>query len=115
MIAHKCDRCGKLYESYNMDENYLEINAIYTLNRDRHKGRRHEHGPFDLCPDCSKELVDWLYKFTKEETEIEEETEVEEIEEEEEEEEKAETYVDACLADEITELWKKGYRFFGGK
>ena len=56
-----------------------------------------------------------MYKFTKEETEIEEETEVEEIEEEEEEEEKAETYVDACLADEITELWKKGYRFFGGK
>lgn len=75
MIAHKCYRCGKLYESYNMDENYLEINAIYTLNRDTHKGGRHEHGPFDLCPDCSKELVNWLYKFSKEETEIEEEIE----------------------------------------
>lgn len=161
MIAHKCDRCGKLYESYNMDENYLEINAMYTLNRDMHKGGRHEHGPFDLCPDCSKELVDWLYKFTKEETEIEEETEVEEIEEEVEEIEeetgiepeteeptpkehtirraaiyncykkvlyppknfipyncdrtkyKTEVRVDACLVNEIEELWKKGIRTMG--
>lgn len=66
MIAHKCDRCGKLYETYHTKENQFEINSIETMNRDFTHNRRFTHGPYDLCPDCSKELVDWLYKFKKE-------------------------------------------------
>lgn len=58
--AKKCDRCGKFYENYNSRNSEKEINGIITLNIDK-KDQYFNHGPYDLCPRCSKELMDWFW------------------------------------------------------
>ena len=58
-IAKKCDRCSRLYEQYNIKNDSKNINGIMTLNID--SGQRYfKHGPLDLCPECSKKLINWL-------------------------------------------------------
>ena len=32
MLAKKCDRCGKLYESYDMVDN-SEMNGVYIVSK----------------------------------------------------------------------------------
>lgn len=59
MIARKCDACGKLYELYNMKDSTTRINGIMTLNIDI-DGAYNYHGPYDLCPECSKKIIDML-------------------------------------------------------
>ncbi len=66
MMAKKCDRCGKLYEEYNVANDERNINSIKTYNCEINNGH-FKHGPYDLCPECSNELVDWLFKFSREE------------------------------------------------
>lgn len=66
MTAKKCDRCGKFYEEYNVANDEKNVNTIRTYNCEIDKGV-YSHGPYDLCPECSKQLVDWLFKFSREE------------------------------------------------
>ena len=60
--AYKCDRCGKLFESYDHNlnptkdhsEDYiLEIKrkGRYSFDRDR---------CYDLCPNCYKKFADFV-------------------------------------------------------
>ena len=58
-IAKKCDRCGKLYELYDYRDSPSKINGIMTLSFDS-TDRYYKHGPYDLCPSCSTELMDWF-------------------------------------------------------
>ena len=56
--AKKCDRCGVLYECYGEkvsdDFNFI---CLYFIEPDDGKWFRRS---LDLCPDCMKELKDWL-------------------------------------------------------
>ena len=56
--ARKCDRCGKLYEEYNVGYNNKKPNGIQLISLDT----SHKYfGYFlmDLCPDCMKKLLDF--------------------------------------------------------
>ena len=57
--AKKCDRCGKLYEEYNIEDDKKNPNGIMVLNLDSQR-RYFTHNVMDLCPDCMKEFQDWL-------------------------------------------------------
>lgn len=46
----KCDRCGKIYEEHKGMTVDTELARIYLKNRKT----------YDLCPDCMKELEDFL-------------------------------------------------------
>lgn len=61
--AKKCDRCGKFYEPYNVENDSENINGITTLNID-HKGCYFSHNVIDLCPDCKNSFEAW-YKAGK--------------------------------------------------
>lgn len=58
-IAKKCDRCGKMYDQYNVKDSEANPNGIRLLNID---GRQQcfAHKLIDLCPDCMKQLQNWL-------------------------------------------------------
>lgn len=61
-IARRCDRCGSYYNEYNTKQNSAEkINGINLLNIDSNNNY-FTHGPYDLCPACSNELMKWLKK-----------------------------------------------------
>lgn len=57
--AMKCDRCGKLYESYNTKKDNKNINGFIPVNLDVDR-KYYSHGVTDLCPDCMKEFQNWL-------------------------------------------------------
>ena len=59
MIAVQCDRCGAFYGIYNTKNDENKINGINTLNINKERSY-YQHGPYDLCPVCSKELYEWL-------------------------------------------------------
>lgn len=63
-IAKKCDRCGTLYDLYNIKDNAESINGFQTLNIDESQ-QYCCHGPYDLCPSCSTELIDWFNRRIK--------------------------------------------------
>ena len=57
-IARKCDRCGKLYEAYNVGEDDDRMNGIAEANieiTDRYMIRE----VFDLCPECKRSFEKW--------------------------------------------------------
>lgn len=57
--ARKCDRCGKLYEEYNVGHNNKKPNGIQLISLDT----SHKYfGYFlmDLCPDCMDQFQEWL-------------------------------------------------------
>ncbi|MCE5213991.1 MAG: hypothetical protein LLF83_04645 [Methanobacterium sp.] len=57
--ARKCDRCGKLYEEYNVGYNKKKPNGIQLISLDT----SHKYfGYFlmDLCPDCMDQFQEWL-------------------------------------------------------
>lgn len=63
MIAKKCDRCAKLYEAKSKGNTPKSdgtgANGFAWLDIDA--GQRYFlKGIFDLCPACTKELVDWF-------------------------------------------------------
>ena len=62
--ARKCDRCGLYYDSYNDKNNSEKINGIMLINIDSNN-RYFSHGPHDLCPACSNELMKWFKKENK--------------------------------------------------
>lgn len=59
--AIKCDRCGVFYVPYTTKlENYYDVNCIIFRVSGCEGGV-----PFDLCPDCMKEVIEWAM-YTKE-------------------------------------------------
>lgn len=64
-IAKKCNRCGTYYDEYNVKDSSSKINGFMTLNLDS-KQSYHKNGPYDLCPSCSSELMEWFIKYRKE-------------------------------------------------
>lgn len=50
MRAMKCDRCGKIYKEHEGMTVDTELARIYLKDRKT----------YDLCPDCMKELEDFL-------------------------------------------------------
>lgn len=59
-FAKKCDRCGKLYEPYNGENDCKKINGIMILNIGI-RGKYYGHGPIDLCPKCKESFNQWLF------------------------------------------------------
>ena len=59
--AKRCDRCGLYYDEYNIRNNSEKINIVMIINIDS-KDDYYSHGPYDLCPACSNELMKWLKK-----------------------------------------------------
>lgn len=61
--AKKCDRCGKLFEPYNVDAG-CKVPSRYTnillKNLSLVKGAYEELGEYDLCKECNNSLLKWL-------------------------------------------------------
>lgn len=53
--AKKCDRCEKLYEEYNFEDDEKNPNGIMVLNLD-YQRHFYSHTAMVLCPDCMKEV-----------------------------------------------------------
>lgn len=72
-IACKCDRCGCLYERYNMST--IGNTTPSSFNGIRFVRKRLEE-PYlctnimDLCPDCMAELRDWFAMETRKEDDV---------------------------------------------
>lgn len=64
--ARKCDRCGCLYESYNVNSTDKEkFNAMILICLDdsnKYWGRN----AVDVCPTCNKEFTEWWHKLGNE-------------------------------------------------
>ena len=60
-VARKCDRCGMHYDGYNITNSETKINGFNLLNIDSNN-KYWSHGPYDLCPACSDELMTWFRK-----------------------------------------------------
>ena len=57
--AYKCDRCGKLYESYAAENKYDGLKATKIRCRWNTKdGNYYDTDFFDLCQKCMKEILD---------------------------------------------------------
>ncbi len=54
MIALECDRCGALYRKQSK---YPEFQVHWQDVE--HPGRKNGKW-YDLCPECQKDLVDWV-------------------------------------------------------
>lgn len=54
--AYKCDRCGKLYESYKYQKTSEFFNITRTPNI--------SGNCLDLCPKCNAELQSWVANDT---------------------------------------------------
>lgn len=53
----KCDRCGKAYDPYNMKIDLYDDWWRYSIHKDCHP---YEEIKIDLCPECKKELFNWI-------------------------------------------------------
>ena len=60
MQAKKCDRCGKLYELYNTENNGKKCNGFRPLNINWDQ-KACPQGLYDMCPECMEALMTWLY------------------------------------------------------
>lgn len=54
--AVKCDRCGKLYESYDGVKLVECGNSYYCFGIFGNGKCKH----YDLCEDCMKSLISWI-------------------------------------------------------
>lgn len=59
MNAKKCDRCGKYYDSYGINNDPNNTNAIMFVNADK-DGRYFSHEVIDLCPECKNEVKEFV-------------------------------------------------------
>nr|DAV39313.1 MAG TPA: deoxyribosyltransferase [Caudoviricetes sp.] len=60
MMATKCNRCGKFYETYNENKNKKTANGFTLLNINHKENEAYAHEFEDLCPECMKELHVWM-------------------------------------------------------
>ena len=58
--AKKCDRCGKLYNPYNIKNDAKNINGIMTVNIDLY-GKYYSNKPKDPCLECKDSFEEWLF------------------------------------------------------
>ena len=61
--ALKCDRCGKLYETYvgiRLVENGNSYYCFLLAGNGKHK-------TYDLCKECMSSLIDWIKEAQNEE------------------------------------------------
>lgn len=66
--AHKCDRCGRFYITSELtekwtdfeDEDFFVKHIILTGLPKIESKYDTQSRPFDLCPDCIKELLIWI-------------------------------------------------------
>ena len=58
MLAKKCDRCGKLYESYDMVDN-SEMNGVYIVSKNKFGVRESISKDIDLCQECMDSFIKW--------------------------------------------------------
>lgn len=56
MLAKKCDRCGKFYESYDMIDN-SETNGVYIISK--FDVRESIIKDIDLCRECMNSFIKW--------------------------------------------------------
>lgn len=56
-LERKCDRCGKLYEAYNISDDAHKIRGLKTL-----KAGYYSYRVLDLCPECFDALTKCLKK-----------------------------------------------------
>ena len=59
-LAKKCDRCGNLYESKDMDICGAIVNGLSLIDRDEQNSRVINRKYFDLCPECLLSFANWL-------------------------------------------------------
>lgn len=59
-LAKKCDRCGNLYESKDMDICGATVNGLGLISRDAHNTNAFPRRYFDLCPECLLSFANWL-------------------------------------------------------
>lgn len=60
-LAKKCDRCGRLYEFYDKDENGNKCyNALSPICRDEVNIIDGRWDAKDLCPECRDSFNEWL-------------------------------------------------------
>lgn len=69
MRAYKCDRCGKLFEKYDLQGTFSFLNIT--------RNPCMSGNCLDLCPDCNAELQEWV-KNGKDEDLLPQESEGEE-------------------------------------
>lgn len=71
MQALKCDRCGKLYESYYLTDDLTKVDNDYkhyvidVQKMPNHFSFYSFH--LDLCKDCYKDLVEFIEDFSTQE------------------------------------------------
>lgn len=70
MICFKCDRCGETFTVNNAPHKIRKLKTVHSVvigDRDFCEGE------FNLCPNCMKELNDWMsldaYTVTRDEKE----------------------------------------------
>lgn len=58
-LARKCDRCGSFYVPESRRSREERTNAINLINRTLGEVT-YSNGTYDLCPNCSNSLLEWL-------------------------------------------------------
>lgn len=62
-LARKCDRCGNFYIPKSHRSGGGEFNAITLIDRTL-SNKYYENRTYDLCPNCSESLINWLNNDT---------------------------------------------------
>nr|DAG59497.1 MAG TPA: hypothetical protein [Caudoviricetes sp.] len=62
-LARKCDRCGSFYIPKPRKSSREGFNAINLINRALGEAT-YSNGTYDLCPNCSDSLLNWLNNNT---------------------------------------------------
>lgn len=58
MLAKKCDRCGKLYDHYDIFDNN-KINGISTISKNKFGVRESISKDIDSCIECMNSFIKW--------------------------------------------------------
>ena len=62
-LARKCDRCGSFYIPKPRKSSREMFNAINLINRTLGEAT-YSNRTYDLCPNCSDSLLNWLNNNT---------------------------------------------------
>lgn len=59
-LAKKCDRCGKFYDHYPIDDTVRQYNAVRTIQKKFTGETKNSHAAYDLCPECMASFAHWF-------------------------------------------------------
>lgn len=59
-LAKKCDRCGKFYDHYPIDDTVLQYNAVRMIQKKFTGETKNSHAAYDLCPECMASFTHWF-------------------------------------------------------